>query len=243
MKNKSNFIQLIFLLGMVVAFFILISYSQLWEYIFTEIFPNEKQVLHSKATLLTFVIEHLYLVFLSSFFSVIIGVFFGVLVTRKSFSDFKGLVDNLSSMGQTFPPVAILALSVPLLGFGFKPTILALFIYGLLPILRNTISGINSVSPYVLDAAKGMGMTKSQVLFKIELRLAAKVILAGVRTSVIINVGTAAIGATVGSGGLGVPIIAGLVSQNPAFTLEGAIPAAMLAVLIDSALRKIEVYL
>ncbi|MCG8572432.1 MAG: ABC transporter permease [Spirochaetes bacterium] len=203
-------------------------------------FPDERQVLHPKAPLIIFILEHLRLIFVSSLFSVLTGISLGILVTRAKWQEFKDPVDNLTAIGQTFPPVAILALSVPLLGFGFKPTIFALMIYGLLPVLRNTIAGINNVPPEVKEAACGMGYTPWQILLQIELPLSYRVILTGVRTSMIINVGTAAIGATIGSGGLGVPIIAGLVGQNPAFVLEGAIPAAFLAIIIDFSLRKLE---
>ncbi len=146
----------------------------------------------------------------------------------------------MTSFGQTFPPVAVLAISAPLLGFGLRPAILALFLYGLLPIVHNTISGLTEVPAQVLDAAAGVGMSPSQRLFRVEIPLASPVIIAGVRTSVVINIGTAVIGAVIGAGGLGSPIIAGLVENNPAFIIEGALPAAMLAILADQALAGFE---
>ena len=141
---------------------------------------------------------------------------------------------------QTFPPAAVLALSVPALGFGFSPTIAALFLYSVLPILRNTLGGLASVSADAVDAARGMGMTPAQVLARVELPLALPVILAGVRTSVIVNVGTATIGATIGAGGLGAPIISGLVNQNPAFLAEGTIIVGLMAISIDTAFAAVE---
>jgi len=118
--------------------------------------------------------------------------------------------------------------------------VVALFLYGLLPVVRNTVAGLRSVPPDLLDAAYGMGMSRLRVLFRIEIPLAARVILAGVRISVIINIGTAMIGAAIGAGGLGSPIIAGLVQDNLAYIIEGAVPAAILAVLADQLLANIE---
>ena len=143
-------------------------------------------------------------------------------------------------MHRPFPPVAILALAVPFLGFGFKPALLALFLYSLLPIIRNTLAGIESVPQEIVEAAFGIGMTRLQILTKIELPLSFRVIMAGVRTSVVINVGTATIGAVVGAGGLGVPIISGLVRENPAFLIEGGITSAFLAIVLDRILAKTE---
>jgi osmoprotectant transport system permease protein len=136
--------------------------------------------------------------------------------------------------------VAILAIAVPMLGFGFAPTILALFLYGLLPIVRNTVTGLQSIPETVVDAAQGMGMGPTQTLLNVEMPLAARVILAGIRISVIINIGTAMIGATIGAGGLGSPIVAGLVENNIAYVIEGALPAAMLAILVDRLLANVE---
>jgi osmoprotectant transport system permease protein len=129
---------------------------------------------------------------------------------------------------------------VPLLGFGFLPTVFALFLYGLLPVVRNTIAGLNAVPAHLVDAARGMGMSRMQILFRVEIPLAARVILAGVRISVIINIGTAMIGAVIAAGGLGSPIIAGLVQNNLAYLIEGAVPAALLAILIDQLMSNIE---
>jgi len=120
------------------------------------------------------------------------------------------------------------------------PTIVALFLYGLLPVVRNTIAGLRAVPPHLLDAAYGMGMSRLQALLRVELPLSAQVILAGVRISVIINIGTAMIGAVIGAGGLGSPIIAGLVRDNLVFIIEGALPAALLAILADQFLANLE---
>lgn len=238
--KNSRFSSWIFLGIFLLAFILLISNMALWESFLGWLFPEEREVLHPRGTLLELVAEHMWMVLVSSGLATIIGISIGVLVTRPMGRQYLPLVSNLSSLGQTFPPVAVLALAVPLLGFGFKPTVAALLLYGLLPIVRNTIAGIENIPPDVREAAYGMGMSSWQALFKVELPLALKVIMSGIRISVVINIGTATVGATIGAGGLGSPIIAGLVAENPAFVLEGAIPAALLAFSVDAFLGNVE---
>ena len=230
----------ILLAGLIGAFVVLIANMSWWETALRFVFPNETQVLHARANLLVLVGEHLKLVFISSSLTILVGVPLGIWVTRPSGRNFLPIVTDLTSFGQTFPPVAVLALAVPMLGFGLLPTVVALFLYGLLPIVRNTIAGLRAVPQDVLDAAYGIGMSRMQALVQIEIPLAARVILAGVRISVIINIGTAMIGAVIGAGGLGSPIIAGLVQDNIAYIIEGALPAAILAVLADQLLANVE---
>ena len=164
----------------------------------------------------------------------------GIWVTRDTGTDFLPIVSSLASLSQTFPPVAVIALAVPVLGFGALPTIVALILYGMLPILRNTIAGMRSIDRTSLDAAYGIGMSRQQALVRVEIPLALPVILAGIRISVVINIGTAMIGAVIGAGGLGSPIVAGLVRDNLAFVVEGAVPAALLAILVDRLLANLE---
>ena len=221
-------------------FVTLIANMRLWEVTLTFLFPQESQVLHPRASLLVLVGEHIKLVAISSTLTILIGIPLGIWVTRPTGRNFLPIVTDLTSFGQTFPPVAVLALAVPMLGFGLLPTVVALFLYGLLPVVRNTIAGLGAVPWHLLDAAYGMGMGRLQALFRIEIPLAARVILAGVRISVIINIGTAMIGAVIGAGGLGSPIIAGLVQDNLAYIIEGAAPAALLAILTDQLLSNIE---
>jgi osmoprotectant transport system permease protein len=222
------------------AFIIIIANTGWWQAALHFLFPSESPVLHPRASLIVLVWEHVQLVAVSSGVTIVLGIPLGVWVTRPSGRDFLPLVTDIVSFGQTFPPVAVLALAVPVLGFGLVPTVVALFLYGLLPVVRNTIAGLRAVPPYLLDAAYGMGMGRFQALYRVEVPLAAPVIIAGVRISVIINIGTAMIGAVIGAGGLGSPIIAGLVRNNLAFIIEGAVPAAMLAILADQLLGNIE---
>ncbi len=180
------------------------------------------------------------LIAISSSLTIAVGVPLGIFVTRTYGRPFLAVTNDLTALGQTFPPVAVLALAVPLTGFGLRPTVLALFLYGLLPVVRNTIAGLTAVPGESRSAARGLGMTGAQILLRVELPLAARVILAGIRTSVVINVGTAMIGAVIGAGGLGSPIVAGLIQNNLAFVIQGALPAALLALLLDQAIAGAE---
>ncbi|MFC1915095.1 ABC transporter permease [Chloroflexota bacterium] len=236
-RQKRRWVILAILIGVFAA---LIANMELWETTLSFLFPLETQVLHPRANLLVLVSEHLGLVAISSSLTILIGVPLGIWVTRPSGRNFLPIVTDLTSFGQTFPPVAVLALAVPMLGFGLLPTVVALFLYGLLPVVRNTIAGLSAVPYHLIDAAYGMGMSQMRTLFRVEIPLAARAILAGVRISVIINIGTAMIGAAIGAGGLGSPIIAGLVQDNIAYIIEGAVPAAILAVLADQLLANIE---
>jgi len=227
--------------ALLTAAFIFLAVSPgFWRWGLAILFPDVRDVLYPRADPAWLVGEHLLLVGVSSLLAIVVGVGIGVLVTRPSGRQFLPVAERLAAVVQTFPPAAVLALSVPALGFGFKPTIAALFLYSVLPILRNTLGGLASVSADAVEAARGMGMTPAQVLGKVELPLALPVILSGVRTSVIVNVGTATIGATIGAGGLGAPIISGLVNQNPAFLSEGTIIVGLLALTIDTAFAAIE---
>lgn len=235
----KTWIVLIILSGI---FVFLISDMNLWQTALGFLFPGYSQVVYPNASLLALTIQHLKLVGISSGLTILIGIPLGIWVTRKSGHDFLSTVTALTSFGQTFPPVAVLALAVPALGFGVLPTVVALFLYGLLPVVRNTIAGLQAVPQDVVDASYGMGMSRSQTLTRIEIPLAMPMILAGIRISVIINIGTAMIGATIGAGGLGTPIIGGLVQNNISFVIEGAVPAALLAILLDQLFSNIERY-
>jgi osmoprotectant transport system permease protein len=222
------------------VFLLLSTNIGIWRLGLGLLFPDTRTLLYPRADPAWLVGEHLLLVGISSILAVLVGVGTGILVTRPRGRQFLPAAERLAAVVQTFPPAAVLALSVPALGFGFAPTIAALFLYSVLPIIRNTLGGIALVSADAVEAARGMGMTPAQVLVKVELPLAMPVILAGVRTSVIVNVGTATIGATIGAGGLGAPIISGLVNQNPAFLTEGTVIVGLLALTIDTAFSAME---
>ncbi|HFN0604419.1 TPA: ABC transporter permease [Klebsiella pneumoniae] len=135
--------------------------------------------------------------------------------------------------------VAVLAMAVPVLGFGWLPALIALALYGILPVLQGTLAGLGSIPPGVSGVAEGMGMTGWQRLYKVELPLAAPVILAGIRTSVIVNIGTATIASTVGASTLGTPIIIGLSGFNTAYIVQGALLVALAAIIVDRAFERL----
>ncbi len=196
--------------------------------------------IYDQGNLLTLALAHLGTVFLAAGASTLVAVSLGILVTRRGGADFLPLSRTLVNIGQTFPPVAVLAIAVPLVGFGETPTLIALFAYGLLPIFENTISGLKSCPPSVLEAADGMGMNGRQRLLSVELPLALPLILEGIRLSLVINIGTATIGSTVAAKGLGEVIIAGLLSNNTAFILQGGLITGLMAMLLYDAMAALE---
>ncbi len=226
-----------FLIASGLGLILLFAAQPLWELVLRFLYPLEKRVLLD-IPLLELVGVHLLLLLSSSLISVLVGVALGALVTRTGWREFLPLALALSSLTQVFPPVAVLALAYPALGFGFAPTLLALVIYGLLPIVSGTIAGLENVDNAVLEAAKGLGMSESQLFWRVALPLSLPSIRGGIRTSVVVNVGTAAIGAAIGAGGLGLAIFAGLENQNFALVLEGAIPVMLLALWFDALLSQ-----
>lgn len=201
--------------------------------LFAALFPALDRPLYEQESFAALLASHLAIVAASSALSLVVGVAAGLFVTRRAGHEFRPLVETLVAIGQTVPPVAVLALAVPLIGFGALPALIALALYGLLPIVRATIAGIESVPQGVLEVADGLGLTPLQRLLRIELPLALPVLLAGVRSSVIINIGTAAIASTVGARTLGSPIIVGLAGFNTAYVLQGAVVVALVAVVVD----------
>jgi osmoprotectant transport system permease protein len=185
-------------------------------------------------------LAHLATVLVACLASMIVAVALGILVTRPSGAEFLPLSRVLVNFGQTFPPVAVLALAVPLVGFGAKPTLIALFLYGLLPIFENTVVGLKTCPAAVLEAASGMGMSPTQRLLGVELPLAMPLILEGIRISLVINIGTATLGSTVAAKGLGEVIIAGLLSNNTAFVLQGGLATGLMAVLLYDGVAALE---
>ncbi|UJW85462.1 ABC transporter permease [Devosia sp. SL43] len=204
---------------------------------------NNQPAIYNQGSLLDITLNHLGIVLVATLASTIIAVGLAIIVTRPFGAEFLPLSRSLANVGQTLPPVAVLALAVPVLGFGTAPTLVALFLYGLLPIFENTLTGLTNLPPAVTDAAKGVGMTGWQLLVKVELPLALPVILAGVRLSTVISLATATIGSTVAARTLGEVIIAGLLSSNTALVLQGGLIVGVLAVLIYDALSALERWL
>jgi osmoprotectant transport system permease protein len=184
--------------------------------------------------------QHLYIVGISSALAILTAVPAGILLTRPRLKSWAARVVSLVNIGQTVPSLAIIALSVGLLGIGARTAIIAMWIYSLLPILHNTLVGIQDVDPAIIEAANGMGMKPAHVLMKVEVPLALAMILAGIRTAVTINIGSAILAAFVGGGGLGNLIIAGNnISRMQVLVLGAALPVLM-ALSADALFEMIE---
>ncbi|GAB3924130.1 ABC transporter permease/substrate-binding protein [Mucilaginibacter myungsuensis] len=188
--------------------------------------------------LLTQTLQHIGLTFISLIIAVLVGLPLGIFIARKK--RYSGAVLGIAGVMQTIPSIALLGFMIPLLGIGAKPAIVALFIYALLPIIRNTYTGILGVDAFVTEAATAMGMSKKQILFKVELPLAMPVILAGIRTATVINVGVATLASFIAAGGLGEFIFGGISLNNTNMILAGAIPAALLAIIFDFLLSRLQ---
>jgi osmoprotectant transport system permease protein len=208
--------------------------------LFAPLSQHGAPAIYDQGNLLTLALAQLGTVLLAAGASTIVAVGLGILVTRARGAEFLPLSRTLVNIGQTFPPVAVLAVAVPLVGFGEAPTLIALFAYGLLPIFENTIAGLRTCPPAVIDAANGMGMSARERLVSVELPLAMPLILEGIRLSLVINVGTATIGSTVAAKGLGEVIIAGLLSDNTAFILQGGLVTGLMAILLYDAMAALE---
>ncbi|RPE13091.1 ABC transporter permease subunit [Chitinophaga lutea] len=183
-------------------------------------------------------LTHINLTLMSVAIAIAIGVPLGILIARRQ--KLAGTVLGFAGVLQTIPSIALLGFMIPLLGIGPKPAIVALFLYALLPIIRNTYTGITGVDANVREAARGMGMTQRQVLFRVELPLSMTVVIAGIRTATVINVGVATLAAYIAAGGLGEFIFGGIALNNTHMILAGAIPAALLALLFDFLLGRLQ---
>ncbi|MBD9528511.1 ABC transporter permease [Paracoccus sp. PAR01] len=201
---------------------------------------NGAPPIYGQTSLLALTLSHLAIVAVAVLASTLVALVLAVLVTRPSGREFLPLARTVTSVGQTFPPVAVLALAVPVMGFGTAPTLVALFLYGLLPVFENTLAGLTDQPPEVTEAARAMGMTNRQRLWQVELPLALPLILAGMRLTAVISMGTATIGSTVAAKTLGEVIIAGLLSSNTAFVLQGGMVVGIIAVLIHHLFQRLE---
>lgn len=182
--------------------------------------------------------EHLYLVLISTFAACLVGIPLGILLFR--YQRFADPILYIVGLLQTIPSLALLVYMIPLFGVSVQSALMALFLYSLLPILQNTYSGLQSVSPRLIHAAQGIGLYRNEVLLSVEMPLAAPIIIAGVRVAAVINVGTATIAAFIGSGGLGELIVQGLTLNDLGIMQQGAIPAALLAVVVNIAFTWLE---
>ena len=183
-------------------------------------------------------IEHLYLSFIAITIAVAISVPLGIYISRKR--KFAEFYIGITAVFQTIPSLALFGFLVPVLGIGTTTALVALIVYALLPILRNTYAGLTGVDEGIIEAGVGMGMTSSQILWKIQLPLSLPFLMAGIRTATVLTVGVATLATFVGAGGLGDVIWRGLQSWNNSLVLAGAIPVALLALFFDFMLKFVE---
>jgi hypothetical protein len=183
-------------------------------------------------------LEHLQIVLISIVLAMILGLTIGVLISEfhKSAKPIMGLVNFI----YTIPSISLLGFLIPLSGIGDTTAIIALTVYALLPMVRNTYTGLTNVSPLLIEAATGMGSTKFQVLYKIKLPLAMPIIIAGVRNMAVMTIALAGIASFIGAGGLGVAIYRGITTNNKAMTIAGSLLIAVLAIVVDTIIGKIE---
>ncbi len=201
-------------------------------------------ILQNHTQVLELTLDHLRLVGFATLFAVVIGIPLGILIARRPRLNKPVLAS--ANIIQTIPSLALFGFLLPVPWLGARSdrlAILALTLYAFLPIIRNTYTGIRGVDPAVIEAGKGMGLTEAQLLFQVQLPLAASVIVSGVRVAVVISVGLATIAAAIGAGGLGEFIFRGLAMVDNTVILAGAIPAALLALLADFGLGQLEKHL
>jgi osmoprotectant transport system permease protein len=206
------------------------------ERLLSLLFPNEDPVVYERTPLWSLLLQHLALVAVAGAIAIVIGVAAGVFVMSPLGRPFRDVVLRIANFGQSIPSVAIMAIAVPAMGYGSEPVLLALVIFSILPVMVNVVAGISAVPVAVVEAGRGMGMSRREELVQLQLPLAMPVIMSGVRTMLVILVSAATLGAVVGAGGLGVPIMSGIGSFNNAIVAYGAVPAILLALIIDRAL-------
>lgn len=193
--------------------------------------------------ILYLLVGHIQLVLVSSGLAILVGVPVGIWLSRPSMRRYSETVLQVFNIGTTVPTLAILALSITLLGIGFTPAVFGLWVATLLPIVRNVYQGLREVSPHLKEAATGMGMTPLHILWAVELPNALYVIFAGIRTAVAINVGTVPLAFLIGAGGLGELIFSGIALNDMDMLLAGAIPVALLSIVADFILARAQIWL
>ena len=197
----------------------------------------KKIALQSRTPLYTLAWQHVVIVGVSTCLATLTSLLAGSAIHLSRSSELKSLALSASSIGETIPSAAVIALAVPILGYGNGPCMLALYIYAILPVLRNTIVSMESIPISVREAGDGIGMSRWQQFLQIDLPLSKPVIMAGIRTALVINISAATIGATVGAGGFGVPIIAGIRVYDPVMVVQGSVPVILMALSADRVFR------
>lgn len=235
-SGKKGFITAA-VLALILAF--IVVYSRAFEGILYRFFSS-KSTAGSRTPLLVYFREHLWMVLISSLIAVTLGTVLGLFVTTSYGRAFKELLLKTVNLGQAFPSPALLALTVPVLGYGIKGALIALVVYALMPITYNVVVGIEEVPEDIVDAARGMGMTEADIYLKVKIPLALNVMLGGIRTALVINISAATLAAAVGAGGLGVLVVNGVRTFDMVLILEGAIPVTLLAIIAELLLKELQ---
>jgi len=202
--------------------------------------PGDTPPIYAQTPLLTLAVNHLLLVAAATLAASLLAVGFAVVATRPAGRDVLPFARAVANLGQTFPPVAVLALAVPVVGFGTVPTLIALVLYGLLPIFETALTSLSGLDPALREAARGLGLTGRQRLVPVELPLALPMIVSGIRVSAVIGLATATLGSTVAASTLGEVIVSGLLTGNTAYVLQGGLTVAALAILVDAGFRVLQ---
>lgn len=224
------------------AFFLLLAFAVAVVWIYSDFDQQTTSILEPKK-LLDETMQHIVLTAASTALVLVIAVPLGILLTRPRYRKAGGPILAVANAGQAIPAYGLLTIFLIFMSFGTVTAVLALTVYAILPVLRNTMVGLDQVDKAVIEAGRGMGLSKRQALTQIELPLAVPVILAGVRTALVINVGTAALAVFIGGGGLGTAINAGLKLNRPTATFIAGALVAMLALAIDFSAALVERYL
>jgi osmoprotectant transport system permease protein len=196
--------------------------------------------------ILEWTLQHLYIILVANACAVVIGILVGIYISGKGREQLADTVIYMASIMMTIPSLALYGILMGILGaltlpsIGFLPVVIALTLYGLLPIVRNTYTAIREVDPAIIEAGRGMGMSESQILFKLKLPLAVPVIMAGLRQAIVMNIGIAAIGSYIGAGGLGQPIFRGIANYRVDLILVGAVFVSLLAIIVDIIMARVE---
>ncbi len=219
---------------------ILLAGGALAVWLTTAQLTETEQITLNPASLLGYTREHLALTLLSAAIVLLIAIPLGILLTRKPLRRLAGPVLAVVNIGQSAPAIGLVVLLAAWLGFGFRAAVTALVVYALLPVLRNTMVGIGQVDDRLVEAGRGMGMSAAAVLFRVELPLAVPIMLAGIRTALVLLVGTAALSTFINGGGLGILITTGVNLNLSRVLVAGAVSVALLALLVDWVGRVVE---
>ena len=205
-----------------------------------------KYLIQHSDKILDWTLQHLYIILVANASAAVLGIFIGIYISGKGREQLADTVIYLASIMMTVPSLALYGILMGILSaltlpsIGFLPVVIALTLYGLLPIIRNTYTAIREVDPAIIEAGRGMGMSERRILFKVKLPLGVPVIMAGLRQAIVMNIGIAAIGSYIGAGGLGQPIFRGIANYRLDLILVGAIFVSLLAIVIDIIMGRIE---